>query len=308
LDKKLRHPYGCSFTAFSINQGQQIPCFDQTSIKADKFEANIIEWISKYLWPVFNPLPSVACASGSKIEQLTLADLDILKRLNWMTQINPANVKHSNQLLFRAEDLSATGMANSFSHYLFGSDSEDVLHNNPMQSATCTEVQSIVLRTTPLSLGMLYRLKEKFQRMRPYQAAYLLGKRHEFDYYGAATAFSPSVPSGHCLQGMLAACNILSSHLSGKIKLDNPQLQSLKQIAVDIGDRRVFAGVHYPSDNIASWYCMFQLIPVCFSKQQKPIRAFVQQSLLKSAVMTAIGNAQGGVYQEAIKALNIKWP
>ena len=30
-------------------------------------------------------------------------------------------------------------------------------------------------------------------------------------------------------------------------------MPALLQLAVDIGDRRVFAGIHYPSDAIASW-------------------------------------------------------
>jgi hypothetical protein len=34
----------------------------------------------------------------------------------------------------------------------------------------------------------------------------------------------------------------------------------LGQFGVDIGDRRVFAGVHYPSDNMASWIMALRLV------------------------------------------------
>lgn len=59
--------------------------------------------------------------------------------------------------------------------------------------------------------------------------------------------------SGHSLQGLLMTAGAVDMALSEGIELQEPDIQGLEQFAVDVGDRRVWAGIHYPSDNIASW-------------------------------------------------------
>ena len=90
------------------------------------------------------------------------------------------------------------------------------------------------------------QIKERLQRPRAYQVALIQG-RAGFLHRPAATADTPSMCSGHCLQGSLAGCRVFDSDAR---RMTNRSIEILQQFTVDIGDRRVFAGVHYPSDNL----------------------------------------------------------
>jgi hypothetical protein len=69
--------------------------------------------------------------------------------------------------------------------------------------------------------------------------------------------------SGHCLEGCLAGAWLawcLQFDSQGLDHLDWRRVhKALQQWSVDIGDRRVMAQVHYPSDNIGSWWVGAQL-------------------------------------------------
>jgi hypothetical protein len=96
------------------------------------------------------------------------------------------------------------------------------------------------------------QVKHSLQRPRAYQVALLMGRSH-FQWTTGATSMSPSMSSGHSLQGLLMTAGAVDMALSEGIELPEPTIQGLEQFAVDVGDRRVWAGIHYPSDNIASW-------------------------------------------------------
>jgi hypothetical protein len=97
-----------------------------------------------------------------------------------------------------------------------------------------------------------FRFKNHLQRPRPMQMA-LRFKFFDFEYLDAATSITPSMCSGHCLQGVLDGGSVLERLLVDGGPLSVPQLEAFGQWAVDIGDRRVMAGIHYPSDNLCSW-------------------------------------------------------
>ena len=60
--------------------------------------------------------------------------------------------------------------------------------------------------------------------------------------------------SGHGLQSAIAG-SFVAMEFAAEFS-SNPRLKECwSQFMVDVGDRRVFAGVHYPSDSLASWYC-----------------------------------------------------
>lgn len=131
-------------------------------------------------------------------------------------------------------------------------------------------------------LAGLFSFKMNFQRPRPQQAAFILGKS-DFEYRNANnhthTGLHPSLPSGHCLQGFLLTCALVEM-LGQRGALDGYDLRGLKQYAVDFGDRRVFAGVHYPTDNIASWVIVLRLIPEIFEAAHRPeIMAFALDAI-----------------------------
>ena len=63
--------------------------------------------------------------------------------------------------------------------------------------------------------------------------------------------------SGHAFQGLFGCLNV---HLEFGQKMDAREKGDLLNLAVDIGDRRVIAGIHYPSDNAMSWRVALETI------------------------------------------------
>jgi hypothetical protein len=63
--------------------------------------------------------------------------------------------------------------------------------------------------------------------------------------------------SGHAAQGLLG---ITSAWVQESDEVKNQSSARAMQLAVDFGDRRVMAGVHYPSDNFASWVTVVRYI------------------------------------------------
>ncbi len=110
------------------------------------------------------------------------------------------------------------------------------------------------------------QLKRVFQRPRAHQVAFLQ-QRKDFSYRWARTGNTPSMVSGHCLQASLGGCAVYSALGNG---LNEASVKVLQQFTVDVGDRRVFAGVHYPSDNLASWFVALRLIPQTFGRNSGP--------------------------------------
>lgn len=46
----------------------------------------------------------------------------------------------------------------------------------------------------------------------------------------------------------------------------------------------MLAGVHYPSDNLASWYIDLKLAPICFGDQGAEAKAFMVDAIRQSRV------------------------
>ena len=100
-------------------------------------------------------------------------------------------------------------------------------------------------------------LKARFQRPRAFHVAYRRGANQDVPRLYASTSDTPSMISGHCYEGALAGTWTARRHfmwvrpVADRWREVKPRLQ---QWVMDIGDRRVMAQVHYPSDNIASWW------------------------------------------------------
>jgi hypothetical protein len=131
------------------------------------------------------------------------------------------------------------------------------------------------------------QLKHRLQRPRPHQVATLAGF-DGFTWHAAATAHSPSMCSGHALQGLLLSAGVFET-LAATEDVSPAARTALARFAVDVGDRRVFAGVHYPSDNIASWI-------VAASLARRVLRpetaAFLRDALEHSEVLARLRSAR----------------
>jgi hypothetical protein len=152
--------------------------------------------------------------------------------------------------------------------------------------------------------SMHFQVKAQLQRPRPYQVA-LIEKR-DFHYLWAKTGGTPAMVSGHCLQGATGGCSAWQQF--GR-SLDSASLEVFKQFTVDIGDRRVFAGVHYPSDNLSSWYTAFKLLPhVVESSEVASTMEFLWSAIttksdVYSAIKVHIDANAGSPYRAAVDAI-----
>jgi len=130
--------------------------------------------------------------------------------------------------------------------------------------------------------------KFHMQRPRPLHAAMVSLREGEFVSQLSERGQHPSIVSGHCFQGIMMACAVLENWMKSNPNLNQDRVECLAQYMVDVGDRRVFAGVHYPTDNIASWVLAISLIPEVFEDDQ-PIVDFVRKAVTtRSLVFQAI--------------------
>lgn len=130
--------------------------------------------------------------------------------------------------------------------------------------------------------------KFNMQRPRPLHAAMVFQRETNFVSELSQRGQHPSIVSGHCFQGTMMACAVLENWLITNPNLTQERIESLAQYMVDFGDRRVFGGVHYPTDNVASWVLALSLIPEVFDDSQ-PILDFVRSAVInRSKVYTLI--------------------
>ncbi|MBC7924610.1 MAG: phosphatase PAP2 family protein [Bryobacteraceae bacterium] len=130
------------------------------------------------------------------------------------------------------------------------------------------------------------QIKVRFQRPRPFQVATLLGKQGVRPLR-SISAGSSALCSGHAFQALLSLGAVAEYVYLNNIPLTSSSHKALRQLAVDIGDRRVFAAIHNPSDNIASWILAMSLADHVFRIREVKRwlwTAIVKQSLVYRVV------------------------
>lgn len=129
----------------------------------------------------------------------------------------------------------------------------------------------------------IWDIKEHFQRPRPWTAATALGVDGfrwvvAGGFFVTHTGVHPSLLSGHCIQGILGGCSVYDGLLELGGQPDRARIRAIQKYMVDWGDRRVFAGVHYMTDNIASWTLARRLIPFLFKNRDR-VEDFAVQAI-----------------------------
>lgn len=138
-------------------------------------------------------------------------------------------------------------------------------------------------------------MKDAIQRPRPYQLSSLRGQA--FSYLYGPGAVTSALPSGHAIQGVMSVCGALME-LWDAFQPTPALLARLSQYAVDVGDRRVMAGVHYPSDNLASWCVALSLCDELYGANAKAARQFLVGAIRDhSVVFRAIVDSRDAAYQ-----------
>jgi hypothetical protein len=169
----------------------------------------------------------------------------------------------------------------------------------------CTALPGLISDGIELKVGSVhYQLKAQFQRPRAYQVAMV--QQRNFEYLWAKSGGTPSFVSGHCLQGCLGGCAAFAQMGSS---ISAASVDVFKQFTVDIGDRRVFGGVHYPSDNLGSWYTALRLVPHVFEASAvQPVFEFLYDAITKksdvyAAVLAHVKANPGSPYAQAVEAI-----
>jgi hypothetical protein len=130
-----------------------------------------------------------------------------------------------------------------------------------------------------LSLFLAEQFKRHLQRPRPFQTSMLLGMG-PYTYYWAKTAVTPSAISGHAVQAGMMGCYAYHRLFRYDEELAARYRKHLQQWATDCGDRRVMAGVHYPSDNVASWIVLLRLVDHVYDDRR--VRPFAAEAIRNS--------------------------
>jgi hypothetical protein len=257
---------------------------------------SIISDIGSLIWPVYEPGAWTDATVGRMLD----ADFSLLAALRPciglpIDSMFPTIIQHCD--LFKVEDDMTIPFGTGYERY------DPTLPPQVSQCFTTTLTAGIVDKVGSLDL----LLKLFFQRPRAYQVA-LLQSREKFSYQSAATANTPSLVSGHCLQGSLAGCSVFAA-FAVPSNLNPTSIKTLQQFTVDVGDRRVFAGVHYPSDNLASWYTALQLVPHVFEEQvASGVKAFLweainSRSVVFDAVKKHVNVNPDSPYRRAVEAI-----
>ncbi len=262
------------------------PPVDWRSLSAETPAEHCVRWrnalledFRKVLWPEWSGYQWVGDAKDTMLA-LTLADFELFPALQAahherIASRAPNDLRHAN--LFRKEDLEI-GQA-TLAAYLPGLASE-------VDAFGAIWLSGVDRKVSNTSMFM----KSRLQRPRPYQVALALGRPY-FRHSMAKSASTPAMTSGHCLQGLVGTTTFHAALMGSSRPLAAGESVALEQVAVDIGDRRVFAGVHYPSDNIASWVAAIRMAPHVFGEAAPEARRFMGRAIARSAVFAAIRQA-----------------
>ena len=259
-------------------------------INADGSPANNSQWVAwlesmadelaSFLWPRYVKGEWLGAAKAGALT-LTRADLKLMGPLFNMLAL-PATTTSTvtHERLFLAEDPQPPNVA-GFLHYAPGAPTKFLAHFTRL----LLEGGGSVAR--PASIN----LKRRMQRPRPYQTSLMVEPSAIFKHRAASSATSPAMISGHCFQGVMALVNVVVEYeaLVGQ-PLDATLLGNVQQYFIDSGDRRVFAGVHYPTDNLSSWFVALRYCCRVFASEKRDrARAVLWDAISqKSAVFLAL--------------------
>jgi hypothetical protein len=232
-------------------------------------KSDLIHKIKESLWPVWNAeTEEWEGASADTMKELTRVDLALCSQLRDSMQILKVPPKAPNPPSAVPDGLKNHGdfyRSEDEKHFLgtievYDKDVNKIIDvNKTIKDELIAHYDSSSKDTFS---NVPQQFKAEFQRPRPWQAAYLM-KEKPVNPLRAISAGSPAFPAGHPIQALLGIGAVLE-----KVHANPPTpkiVEALQQLAVDIGDRRCFAGLHYPSDMIASWIIVMGMAPHLFS-------------------------------------------
>jgi hypothetical protein len=249
--------------------------------------------INRHLWPRYNRRRTRwEGESTTFMRRLTEADLQLMLEIQHpakegrqfqkplASDLRPPGIVTHHDLYSKEDQCDGANIFSNFAPY-----------NRLADDKTLAAISSLCwtgdsTRQTPVA----YLFKRALQRPRPMQMALHFGLSG-FNYEEATSSLTPSMLSGHCIQGLLGVGTVIERFLDDGLL--TPELRrTLPQWAVDIGDRRVLAGIHYPTDSLSSWVIFMRMADFVYNKA----RANEVKDLLREAITT-----KSYVYQEMIR-------
>lgn len=295
-------PYGEFARVYreSVDPTSLAPIAWRQGLSKSERESTWLEWrnetvklISETLWPQWSETQkNWINPDNAAMEALTLADFDLFGELG-------------KSGVFDSQPISPVAAASIPTHrqYFVDEDSAKLGERFYFYDTTLPAAQlEMILPDLRTALkdkagSVSIQIKQLLQRPRAYQVAKILGRDHKFEL--AITSMTSSMSSGHCFQGCLIAVGIYDAWIQRGYVPTSDQLIALAQFGVDIGDRRVFAGVHYPSDNLSSWIMNLRLVREVASDNR--IQKFLADAILKrSTVFRLIDSSGLKVYANAL--------
>jgi hypothetical protein len=132
----------------------------------------------------------------------------------------------------------------------------------------------------------------------------ILGEKEPLVVQASRSAITPAMISGHCIQGTLALAQVQLA-LGEVLQATSGLTDDMQRFLIDTGDRRVFAGLHYPSDNLGSWFTALSLCQHVFGDRAAEIRSHLWHAITThSSVYEAMVRA-GGIYAEPLAKLQL---
>ncbi len=265
----------------------------------------MLDLFSRVLWPVGDvPKKLWRGEAVATMERLTVADLGLLQqirkpRARLIDTLPVSPLRHlacpPHRVFFEGEDVGPAKTVEWLRFYDREANKDLILDAIPVLMSRGMS------RKAPT--GMIYWFKEQLQRPRPYQTSMLLAV--EITHQAATTALHPALVSGHCLQGVGALIAVMERFTLDQVPLSSAIVQYL----LDFGDRRVMAGVHYPSDNLASWILALDLCDhavspaVSHQVKQRVWHAIRDQSVIYSKIAEHVATHPASPYAAALKEL-----
>lgn len=263
----------------------------------DNFLEETMGIVNRTLWPKWDPTKGEWTSGGvthKEMSFLTEADFEVLDRMPLkhrgldfkpdLPSIDPACPVH--RKFFEQEDDRNSNEPVGFSYAMYDTSAPPEIKTN---FAQWWSEGMRAKEGSPTSVSMQFKVL--LQRPRAFQIA-LLQKRLNYVHEFAFTGFTPAMSSGHALQGLIGTGGVMEQALARNLPATLLSWRALRQFAVDIGDRRVMAGIHYPSDSLCSWIIALKLARGVFRHQEVAVHlwtAITEQSVVHKAIV-ASGN------------------
>ena len=289
-------PYGHINVTFADGRDDPPPAFLSTQLDDKRrarawqeFILTLSHRIADWLWPVWNPSTSAWEGKAARtMFEVTRADLDLMKkaRVIFKRSATIARLDHGSPA-------SKTLIGIPHSEFFAAEDGGYLATRYDMYDpllATYRKGISDDYERAILQFGgnTEVAMKQRIQRPRAYQVAFLLDPDQPLSFEHASRADTPSMISGHCFSGCMGGAGIADLLMSLEYAITEPSLRALQQYAVDIGDRRVFAGVHYPTDNVSSWFVALSLLKVLALPNSDRMGDFLATAIRRHSAIYAL--------------------